>query len=692
MPDGLSVDRTACRDLASARTLEWLVANGRGGYAMGTVPQLLARRYHGLLVAAVRPPTDRWVLLAKYEAAVIAADRRVELGTNDYPGTIHPEGYRCLESFRHSPVPTWRWRVGRSQDSERGEVVIEQTLFLAHGADTVFSQWRLIEGDTPLVLEVLPLSTCRPFHRLAGRFDLGDPAIDARPNGFSIRWPGDRPPLFVDSNGAFDALPDWYYRFVLAAETDRGLDDQQDLFAPGPIRGELWPGDRDGLIVAASTAPVSWRDAAAVRSEAERRHAAAPLPPEVDDPLAVALARAADDFLVRRGDDQGSIIAGYPWFADWGRDAFISLPGLCLVTGRFAAARSIIDTFAGHLADGLIPNLFPDSGGQPEYNTVDATLWFINAIDRYVAYTGDWTAVADGWLDAIAEALAAHFRGTRHRIGVDADGLLAAGEPGVQLTWMDARVDGRVVTPRIGKPVEINALWYNALRIASRFAERGGRPADAARWTRAAESAREAFNRRFWNNAAGCCFDVVDVDHVPGRDDPAIRPNQILALALTHPVLDESRWPAVVGRVREKLWTPLGLRTLDPEHPDFRPRYRGDARQRDGAYHQGTVWPWLLGPFVSAYVRAHGPDAAARRAARRLLDGLDAHLVQAGLGSISEVGDGAPPHLPGGCPWQAWSVAEPLRALVEDVFNRAPRSPAETRAAPRDPISAAISG
>jgi predicted glycogen debranching enzyme len=398
---------------------------------------------------------------------------------------------------------------------------------------------------------------------------------------------------------------------------------------------------------------------------------------------------ATGHFLVRRPGGRSTIIAGYPWFGDWGRDTFIALPGICLVTGRLDAARDILRTYARYVDRGMIPNRFPDDadGEAADYNSVDASLWYVHAIGRYLAASDD-RGTLEVIYPAVREILEGYAAGTRHCIGVAADGLLAAGEPGVQLTWMDAKVGDHVVTPRIGKPVEINALWFNALRTGADLATRLNATDDASRWRGWAEACRVAFNARFWNEAAACLFDVVDRNHEPGRMDDAIRPNQLLAISLPHAVLDESRWKTVVDVARAQLLTPMGMRTLSPGHADYRGRYEGDGRSRDTAYHQGTAWAWLLGPMISGWVRAYGGSAAARREARGFLDGLAAHVghgsastpgssetevddrspVVMGLGGVCEVADGDPPHRPGGCPWQAWSVAEPLRGLLEDIY------------------------
>ncbi len=694
------VERDRCASFEANRHLEWLVANGRGGFAMATVCQMLTRRYHGLLVAAVDPPVERFVLLAKLEAVVTVDGHNYELGTNQYADVVYPEGFRLLESFTARPHPTWRWRVGAA--------VIEQTLCMVDGEDTTVVRYRLLEADGPIALAVRPFCTSRHFHILAHRQDLGEPQTEAVGDVIVFHWPGGRPAWRLSHNGAFVPGPDWNHGVFLSIEAERGYDTTQDLHVPGVITATLRPGDLTGLVLTASTRERSWkawREAFAHAVALDEAHAKAG---GGDDPLVFPLVRATRDFLVVRDRELKTVIAGYPWFGDWGRDTFISLPGLCLVTGRFEDARRIIQAFAKHVSEGMIPNRFPDFGEAPAYNTIDATLWYIHAIDRYLAYTGDWSFIADKMFAVISQILTAHERGTRHRIRLCDDGLLAGGEPGLALTWMDAKLPGRAITPRIGKPVEINALWYNALRIAAAFAERLGDTRNAEHWRSRAERAQQTFNKRFWNRAAGCLYDVVDMNDVTGSDDPAIRPNQLFAVSLTHPVLDQSRWREIVGACERELWTPLGMRTLSPADPLYRRYYRGDLVQRDEAYHQGTVWPWLLGPFVTAYVKAMGgaggrateravPSSGrldraqehagataksslaevhpACREARQFLDGLLAHLHEDGIGSVCEVADGDPPHTPGGCPWQAWSVAEPLRALCEDIYKQSAITP-----------------
>ncbi len=735
-----AVETRRCQDLSTARSLEWLVVNGRGGFASASITQMLTRRYHGLLVAAINPPVQRFVLLAKLDVTAMIDGLTYELATNDFHEAVHPHGHRLLDSFSLRPCPTWRWRAG--------DALIEQTLCMGDGEDTTYVQYHVLRGSRPVTLMVRPLCTSRHFHHLNHQPDSGTPEIDEVADGFQLRWPGERPAMWLSHNGEFRNRPDWYYRYLLAAERDRGYDHSQDLFMPGPICQTINPGERKSLVVAASAAPCDWQKAssafraaaeadalqadwdewatasgntpcatasssasrgagnascATASSSASRTTASSSV--SADDPLLTSLVRAARDFIVRRGETGKTIIAGYPWFEDWGRDTFISLPGLCLVTGRFDDARRIIAAFAEHVDGGMIPNRFPPYGEPPAYNTVDATLWYIHAMDRYLAYTGDQGFIVGQTFPVVAGIIESHIAGTRHNIRVDADGLLAAGEPGHALTWMDALVDGRAITPRIGKPVEVNALWYNALMIAATFADLAGDETRANAWRAAAERAKHSFNEKFWNAEAGCLFDVIDVNFDSGATDGSIRPNQLLALSLTHPVLDTAqprRWRGTVETCERELWTPMGLRTLSPADSAYRPRYDGDLASRDAAYHQGTVWPWLLGPFITAFVRAHGGEHAAARlavatrdgnagairgGARRFLDGLIQHIGQAGLGSVSEVADGDAPHTPGGCPWQAWSVAEPLRALCEDVLGTHPNVPREAKITPQRHVS-----
>ncbi len=646
---------------------EWLVTNGLGGYAAGTVAGPNTRRYHGLLVAALRPPVERRVLVAQLDATVLHDGRRLALGGNEYgEGTVHPEGWRDLVEFRlEGTLPVWRWSAGGC--------TIERRLWMVHGANTTVVEHTLVDARGPVELELVPLCAHRDYHwHQHGPEDF---RLEARSQGVRIAaYPGAAPFELAVDRGCFEVAPDWHWGFCHRAESERGLDDREDLFRPGLFRVTLQPGESVTLMMSAESAagaPDAYpRAQALAREEALLGRAAdgrdGALPAWVKH-----LVLAADQFVVERRDGAGralghSVIAGYPWFADWGRDTMIALPGLTLATGRPELAASVLRTFARFVSEGMLPNRFPDAGDTPEYNTVDATLWYFVAVDAYWRHSGDRALLAELY-PVLADILRWHTQGTRYGIGEDpADGLLRAGVPGVQLTWMDAKVGDWVVTPRIGKPVEINALWFNALSALREMAIALGRPEEAAALLARTGRVARSFNDRFWNAARGALYDVIDgpeglPDAEGRRHDATLRPNQLFALSLPYPLLDATRARAVVDACVAALWTPVGLRSLEPSDRLYTGTYRGGPLQRDGAYHQGTVWSWLAGPLALAHHRAYG-DAAR---ARRLLEGLGDHLHEAGLGQISEIFDGDAPHAPRGCFAQAWSVAETLRAWRE---------------------------
>jgi predicted glycogen debranching enzyme len=625
---------------------EWLEADGLGGFASGTTSGIRTRRYHALLLSATTPPTGRMVLVNGLDAWIERDGRPPEYLTRQRyaPDVVAPEDGVELERFEANPWPTWRWRLA---DGTR----IEQELFVPRGLSLVALRWRVTAGRREGVLAVRPFLSGRDSH--ATHHENGAFRFDAEREGALLTWrpyPG-VPGISALTDGRYQPDAQWYRGFVHAEERARGLDHVEDLAAPGVFRWDLASGDAVLMLSVAGTLP---SEAVAAPTYARLGRAERARRERAGSPLELA----AEAYLVRRGEGR-TIVAGYPWFTDWGRDTFIALRGLCLATGRLAEARSILLEWAGHVSEGMLPNRFADQGDAPEYNTVDASLWYVIAVHDYLrAVEQRGRRVPARERRALAEAvqaiLAGHVRGTRYGIRATEDGLLASGEPGVQLTWMDAKVGDWVVTPRTGKAVEIQALWLNALRAAEEFT-----PEYRSVWERGSR----AFAERFWNAAVGGLYDVVDVDHVPGRVDPAIRPNQIFAAGgLPWPPLDGARARQVVDLVEARLWTPLGLRTLAPGSDGYRPRYEGGVLSRDGAYHQGTVWPWLLGPFVDAWVRVRGGGAAVRREARgRFLAPILEHLRSAGLGHVSEIADAEAPHEPRGCPFQAWSVAEVLR-------------------------------
>jgi predicted glycogen debranching enzyme len=530
-----------------------------------------------------------------------------------------------------------------------------EEIFVDRGGGGTVLHWHRTAGTGACCLSVRPLLSGRDYHAL--HRENSAIAFDGVVQGGNVTWRPyvGLPPISALSNGAYRAAPDWYRGFLYTAERDRGLDYVEDLASPGRFQFDM-ARDEAVLIFRVGDEPaVSPAALAAELAAAERRRR---------DALADDLAAAANAFLVN-GPQGRTLLAGFPWFTDWGRDTFIALRGLLLTTGRLAEAETILSTWAGLVSVGMLPNRRSDTGEALEYNSVDAALWFVVTVDdflREAAATGYAVSEDSRLAQAVAAILNGYLGGTRYGIGVDSDGLLRAGVPGVQLTWMDAKVGDWVVTPRIGKPVEVEALWINALRIAQRW---------SPHWAEAEHRARAAFAARFPNPVTGGLFDVVDMDHVPGKTDARIRPNQIFAMGgLPYSVLDNTAARGVVDLVEAKLLTPLGLRSLAPEDPDYVPRYRGGPGERDAAYHQGTVWPWLIGPFVEAWLRVRGHVAAAKSEARaRFLPPLMQHLETAGLGHVSEVADGDPPHSPGGCPFQAWSLGELIRVrrLVGDA-------------------------
>jgi predicted glycogen debranching enzyme len=615
-----------CGSLAEARAREWLVADGLGGYAMGTVAGLRTRRYHGLLVAATRPPIGRMLGLAALDPVLVVGDRRIRLAVHEWAsGATDPDGHVHLSSFALiDGVPRWRWTVG--------DVVVERELAMARGRPGVGVVHRVVRAQGPVRLELDALCTWRDVH--GERFGNELPVVERVADGFVFER------AFRVRGPAPGAAGEWYRGVRCSEEEARGLNPVEDLFHAGRFAADLGAGDAVGVEAwagdPATPLPTAEELVLAARARA-RRVAEAARPNDEADRL---LAHAADQFVVAGP----TVVAGYPWFGDWSRDTMTSYEGLLLETGRWDEGRALLHRAADGLSRGMLANT-ADVGGTPEYNTADGTLWFVHAVGRHVAVTGDLDLGAE-LAPALEDVIEHHFTGTRFGIVMDrADSLLTQGAQGMALTWMDARVDGLPVTPRAGKAVEVNALWLEALAAFTELMEQLGKDASRARGAEA--RAREAFSRRFVLD--GFVADVIDGD--PG-DAGRLRPNQLLAVSLPHAPLHDR---AVVERCARALLTPLGLRSLDPEDPAYRGRHRGGPAERDGAYHQGTVWPWLAGPFVEASLRTRAPVAG-------VLDGLEAHLGEWGLGSVSETADGDAPRAATGCPFQAWSVAEVLRA------------------------------
>ncbi len=656
LPLAVDMGRDICGDLYSAERREWLVTNGIGGFASGTVAGLLTRRYHGLLVAALDPPGDRKVLVAKLDETVEYRGQVYPLSTNRWAGgAIDPRGYRHIERFRlEGTTPVWTFACA--------DALLEKRVWMQQGANTTYARYDLVRGSGPLNLALKAFVNYRDFH---GTTRAGDWRMDIRGVEHGLRiiaFEGAAPIYLFSASAAAHPAHDWNRDFDLAVERARGLEDREDHLHAGTFRATLEVGESVTLV--ASTDPTPNLDGPSMyearleyeRDLVDRWVGVSPRAARHAPGWVRQLVLAADQFIVERllpdGSRGHSVIAGYPWFGEWGRDAMVALPGLTLSTGRPEIARSILRTFAKFVDQGMLPNLLPAAGETPEYNSADAALWYFEAMLQYDARTRD-TELLRELFPVLAEIVDWYARGTRSNIRVDpADGLLYAGEPGVQLTWMDAKVGDLVVTPRIGKPVEVNALWLNALVTMSEFARRLKKP--VGDYAAMAERARAGF-KRFWNAAAGWCFDVIDG---PEGDDPSLRPNQIFAVSLPESRLSPEQKRAVVVVAARSLLAPYGLRSLAPNHPQYRGRYGGDPQQRDSAYHQGTAWGWLLGPFVLAHLRVYNdPPLAAS-----FLEPFAHHIKAHGLGTASEIFDGDAPFTPRGCFAQAWTVAEILRA------------------------------
>ena len=644
---------------AAALAHEWLVTNALGGFACATVSQANTRRYHGLLLAALRPPVDRVLMVAKADVTVRYGDERFELATNEYDdGTLTPRGFEHLSAFRlEDGLPVWTYTLA--------DAVLEQRVWMANARNTTYVSFQLRHATQAMELTVLPLCTYRDYHSQSqGGWSLD---VQAEKRGCRIlAFPGARPYRLLTDRGEFSERADWYWRFYHRMEAERGLDAREDLFRPGVFTLRLEPGGAATLIATAEDASPELPALSLDNEVRRRRELVHDLPGETPEWVR-RLTLAADQFIVTRGS-QGAgpegktVIAGYPWFSDWGRDTMIALPGLTLATGRTAEAASILRTFAGHVSQGMLPNRFPDNGEDAEYNTADATLWYFHAIQAYLQDSGDESLLEELY-PVLKEIIHWHRRGTRYSIHVDpSDGLLHVGEAGTQLTWMDAKVGDWVITPRVGKPVEINALWHYALVRMTQWAQRLS-DAESTLYATMAREVAQSFERTFWFEKGAYLYDVVDTpegapDETGRRVDASLRPNQILAVSLGTDLVRIERARSIVDTCSRELLTPVGLRSLSPRDPRYASAYSGGPRDRDAVYHQGTVWSWLLGPFALAHHRVYGdvPHALA------LLNGLAAHLDEGCLGSVSEIFDGAAPHRPRGCFAQAWSVSETLRA------------------------------
>jgi predicted glycogen debranching enzyme len=653
----MKFSKDTLNDYASSSQLEWLETNGQGGYASSSLSGANTRRYHGLLVASLNPPVERTVLLSKLDETLLIEEEdqtepiQLALGANQFPGTLYPRGFEYLTSFEHSPFPVFTYQAEG--------ITLRKTIAAVSGENTTLIIYEVEEATSPFTLSLLPLYSGRDFHKLShvndaiGRQYLFDDHI------FRTLNDQDGTELFISVPGAtFREAPSWYYNFEYAVEQRRGMDFREDLFTHGSFEISLKRGDRVGIIV--STLSPEGRNALELLEEERSRRAQLVRDSSWNEDVR-RLVLAADQFVVKR-DQLKTVIAGYHWFADWGRDAMISLPGLCLVTGRYSEAQHILQQFADNVSEGMLPNRFPDVGEKPEYNTIDATLWFFHAVYRYFHYTQD-KAFIDQIFPILEKIIECHVDGTRYGIKVDPiDGLLHGGQPGVQLTWMDAKVGDWVVTPRVGKPVEINALWYTALRAMEYFSDFLGQQPKTPKYREAADRVHKNFNKQFWNKKDGYLFDVID----DGKPNADIRPNQLYAISLPFPLLSRDRARKVLSVVSQELLTTRGIRSLNSGNSAYRGRYEGGVMQRDGAYHQGTVWSFLLGPYVDALVNVKGQSG--KKEASKIIQQFLGHLNEGCIGSVSEIFDADMPHEPRGCIAQAWGVAEILRVIMEHTL------------------------
>ncbi len=646
-------DQTECQNLKNALSKEWLETNGLGSFACSTIIGANVRRQNGLLVASLRPPVERHVLLSKVEERARVGDQECHLSTNLYPGTVYPHGFNIQAEFRLRPWPTFRYLCDTCE--------IEKSVCLIHGENTVVISYRVIHAKGPVELKVRPLLAFRDYNTLQRRNEAADLTVERSPGAVSVQPYRNLPRLYFYAKAeGVDTKSDWYNRFHYPIEQERGLDFEEDLFTSFELTFKIPAGQAVHIVV--TTEKKTGVDAEKLlAAEHQRRKQQF----EVEsDPTRQALLIAADSFITKRGKDFRSVLAGFPWFTDWGRDTMIALPGLTLTSGRFDLAKDALLTFAKYCDKGMIPNVFPDAGETPEYNTVDGALWFVVAGWKYWKASADDASVKQ-LLPALSDVIKFYKDGTRFDIYADTDGLITAGTRGTQLTWMDVKVDGYVPTPRHGKPVEINALWLNALLMLAEMEERLANDIQSAVILRKlADQVAVSFVKTFWNADGNYLYDVVQGNF----RDPAIRPNQIFAVSLPHSPLDKAHQKSVLDCVTKHLLTPVGLRSLARNHEKYCPKYTGNRWQRDCAYHQGTVWGWLIGPYCDAYAKINGTGKTQKKEIVGLLAGLIAHLEDAGLGSVSEIFDADAPHRPVGCFAQAWSVSELLR--VYDTYVR----------------------
>jgi predicted glycogen debranching enzyme len=645
----LKKDKEILHNYQESARHEWLEANGLGGWASSSIIGCNTRRYHGLLVAAIVPPADRMALVSKLEETIVTPLGRFELGVNNYGGVIHPHGNEYQTSFTRDLFPQFMY--------ELAGIKLKKTIAMAHGENTTLVIYDVIRADQPFVLELLPLFSVRGYHGLMRANDAVHRDANFSGGVFKAKLYDGTPDIFIKVPGSeYHHSPNWYFHFNYDIEKYRGLDFVEDLFTHGNFSISLKQGDSLGIIISTDD-PTEKNAHELFRKEKSRKIGL--LKEKAGDETLRQLVLAADQFIVKRDQDLKTVIAGYHWFADWGRDTMISLPGLCLSTGRFTDAKKILAAFAKTVSQGMLPNRFQDNGEPPEYNNVDGTLWYFIAIYKYFQATGDKEFVLQELLPVLREIIQWHVKGTRYDIHVTEDGLLYSGHGGVQLTWMDSKIGDWVVTPRTGKAVEINALWYNALLIYASFLDLNGEHDEAVEINQRAKLVKESFNDQFWNSGKGYLYDVINGSE---RED-RVRPNQLFAISLPFALIENERAKSVLKIVTEKLYTPVGLRSLSADDPSYVSCYEGDSFKRDSCYHQGTVWSWLLGAYVDAIMKV--ATKGGRDQARSVIQSFAYHLNEGCIGSVAEIFDADAPHSPKGCAAQAWGVAEILRVITD---------------------------
>ena len=646
----LQKEKASLINYEEAVQFEWLETNGLGGWASSTIINSNTRRYHGLLVSSTTPPIERMVLVSKIDERLIINNQPFELGVNDFGDAINPMGNQYLTKFTKDLLPEWTY--------ELNGITIKKTICMVQGENTTVVVYTVLKAPNAFTLELQPFIAARDYHTLQNNKSNLWWDVEFKDGIFRNHPFEHSPNIYIAvPDATYEHHPNWFVHYTYAEEKNRGLDYKEDLMNHGTLSVTLKKGQSVGIIV--STENPKGRDALKLMEQEISRKKAL-LIKEPDNQLLKQLILSADQFIVQRGENLKTIIAGYHWFTDWGRDTMISLPGLCLSTGRFDDAKKIIAAFAKSVSMGMLPNRFPDHEEAPEYNNVDGTLWFFIAIYKYFQVTEDSNFVLKELLPVLTDIINWHYKGTRYNIKVAEDGLLFAGEQGIQLTWMDAKIADWVVTPRMGKPVEVQALWYNALKIYCEFLRLNNQLEEAAKFAAKAAQVKQSFKKIFWNEDGNYLYDVIDRNDKP---DASLRPNQLFAISLPFALVEDKEAKAILKIIEERLYTPVGLRTLPTYDLRYVGVYEGSVFKRDSGYHQGTVWCWLLGAYIDALIKLKGSKG--KTMAKEVIKEFSHHLEEACIGSVSEIFDGDVPQHPKGCIAQAWSVAELLRVIKD---------------------------